>query len=432
MFVVEHACGETWIVHTQGTQSKQVRVTFYDANHCPGAAIIAIELPDGKVHLHTGDMRYHEKMKSYPLLKQAALGRNLDLLLLDTTYGAPKHDFLPQETAVDIIASQVQELLGEERSETLSTLVLLSCYSIGKEKVLWEASSRSNQLVYVNERKLRMLQCIQGHEEISSQVIQRCTRDPDLSDVHVVPMGIAGEMFPFFLPNFIACADYTNELTKKYDKVVAFIPTGWAEASNWNKKNAVSQQHCQGVDVEVRLISYSEHSAFSELKEFVDFLKPRKIIPTVFKDENDSRRIEARFKIDLGRAKEHFFKKMAAQSSPPPTATESTNNTTPDSDGEVCGSSRKRKETVPVSEGVSSLLAMGFNQRQAEKAMQRSNGNIERAIVELLGQQQATATSASSGNEGIKDSQHTATSKSSPNQSSQRITNFFSVKKSKR
>jgi DNA cross-link repair 1A protein len=101
-FVVEHEYGIPWTFDlSPSTAKQQAKITFYDANHCPGAAIVAIQLPDGTVHLHTGDMRYHPRMKSYPIIQQAVRNRKLDLLYLDTTYGHPKHTFAPQEEAVD-------------------------------------------------------------------------------------------------------------------------------------------------------------------------------------------------------------------------------------------------------------------------------------------------------------------------------------------
>jgi len=152
-------------------------------------------------------------------------------------------------------------------------------------------------------------------------------------------MGLAGEMFPYFQPAFQKIAKYVEDLSsvefkaiengrkesttgertprKEYDRVVAFIPTGWANASNWNKKNAISTKEVElsssrVLHVEVRLISYSEHSTFPELVSFVQHLKPRKIIPTVYSDENHKRQIEGRFRnlLDSTRVKEAFFRSM--------------------------------------------------------------------------------------------------------------------------
>ncbi|KAJ1472847.1 beta-lactamase-like protein [Baffinella frigidus] len=66
-------------------------VTFLDANHCPGAALLLFRLK----HLHTGDMRYHPRMQDYPALIQAR--GQLENVYLDSTYCHPKHAFCAQE-----------------------------------------------------------------------------------------------------------------------------------------------------------------------------------------------------------------------------------------------------------------------------------------------------------------------------------------------
>mmetsp|Transcript_15039 Transcript_15039/g.27267 ORF Transcript_15039/g.27267 Transcript_15039/m.27267 type:complete len:623 (-) Transcript_15039:350-2218(-) len=383
--VVEHAYGETWTFSSSSLSTNDssststsalhkesactvddadadviADITFYDANHCPGAALVFIHLrASGLCHLHTGDMRYHPKMKTYPLLKAAVEDQTLDLVYLDTTYGHPNYEFIPQEDAVESIATQVSDILnhdttvensqsskscskGEdgETGNNTTTLVLLSSYSIGKEKVLWEASIRSKQMVYVTDKKFKMLHCCleepncnndndnDDDVEAFRQIIHRCTTDVTTSDLHVIPMGVAGELWPYFRPNFNECAKYAHALNhKRYQRVVAIVPTGWADGSKWNKKNAISTRtvdlnkigltltdsnnsndDAATIDVEIRLVGYSEHSAFSELRSFVQYLKPRKVIPTVFSNEKDFAAIEHRFRdlIDFKRATQLF------------------------------------------------------------------------------------------------------------------------------
>ena len=496
--IIEHAYGETWIhrwsMNGDTTSNKsavaaaldgQAEVTFYDANHCPGAAIVLVQFPDnGKVHLHTGDMRYHDKMKEYPLLKKAAEERRLDLLYLDTTYSHPKHDFVPQGEAVELIASQVEQLLIAEEQH-VSTLVLLSCYSIGKEKVLWECSSRTQKTIFVNEKKFKKLQCLEGHRAVeeSSSIIDRCTQNENETNIHVIPMGLCGEMWPYFRPNYNECAKYAERLEKRYDRVVAFIPTGWANATNWNKKNAISKrkvdmdkiQNKEGgkesnrhIDVEVRLISYSEHSTFSELCSFVEFLKPRKVIPTVYSDEKDYIAIEARFKdmIDEKRAKQAFLNSMFLSPSysqeckrewertadkkwnktqnlplrsPSLKGGQKSNQGLGDMDAIVidcCDENgddeeghpasilaKKQKTRVFTDQELATLISMGFAPRAAQIALEKSGGNVDGAIESIL------ATNSASGSASFCASSKSA---SQPNQTNRKkkpsgsIAHFFS------
>ena len=500
--VVEHEYGSTFrhritlnpedkLDKTEDYSDDFAKITFYDANHCPGACIILIELPDGKTtHLHTGDMRYHPRFQSYPLLSKCTKQRKLDLVYLDTTYCHPKHDFQSQDNAVDTIASQTQQLLhgNSKQLGTKNTLVLLSCYSIGKEKVLYEASKRSEQLIYVNEKKWKMLKCIQEDklklkEKLAGQkqsnvektsplshqqhmnIMERCTRDPSTSDLHVIPMGLAGEMWPYFQPNFQKLAKYveglsslelqdnkprnsnvgTTKMRKEYNKVVAFIPTGWADASNWNKKNAISTKVVGSLHVEVRLISYSEHSTFPELVSFVQYLKPRKIIPTVYSDESHKRKIEGRFRnmLDSTRAKQAFFRSMTKEKSTTVPLTTITryekdlstsvadkralksniasknldqhvrviqeNDTKITDDNEeiqvlrvVQGENSMGQSNPAISrsrnegsdEDVNTIVCMGFDRIRAETALEKCNGNIQHAIDELLSSKIPTSTGA--------------------------------------
>jgi DNA ligase-1 len=294
----------------------------------------------------------------------------MDLIYLDTTYGHPKHDFCPQGEAVDQIATIVEQVTKASDS----TLILLSCYSIGKEKVLWECSQRANQPIFVSAKKHKMIQCCQGQ-------IDMCTMDATTTNIHVIPMGLAGELWPYFQPNFPACRDYAEALEhKRYSKVIAFLPTGWANGSNWNKKNAVVTKSMpykntfHRIEIEIRLVSYSEHSAFTELIDFVTFLKPRKVIPTVYADTNDRNKIVNHFRnlVDTARAKQQFFAPVKRSS---PTTTSAPTSVP---------SAKKPRWEIPQPEDLEQLVSMGFDPTAAEHALQRCNGSLEAALECLL------------------------------------------------
>ena len=246
-FVVGHAYGETW-VHTSCTEQHQVEITFYDANHCPGASIILArerlkggDSSNREFYVHTGDFRYHPRMKDYPLLLEAVRERNIHSVYLDTTYSSPKHIFMPQQDAVDMIASQVETLLVSHNSK--DTLVLLSCYSIGKEKILIESSKRSKQRIYVNKKKYKLLECADTYfsTDENPTIMNSITLDDSSSKLHVVQMGLAGKMFPYFTPNFEGLYSYVSKYKNRFRKVVAFIPTGFASLA-YNQSHAIHQK----------------------------------------------------------------------------------------------------------------------------------------------------------------------------------------------
>jgi DNA cross-link repair 1A protein len=385
-FIVEHPYGESWTVMANGTGgvSTTVKVTFYDANHCPGAAIVTFELHDESVHVHTGDFRFHESMQSYPILRDAAMSQRIDTILLDTTYGHPKHNFEAQDNIVESIASQIsQELDGK-------TLILLECYNIGKEKILWATANACEQLIHVSHRKWDLLECLSNEtvDPAHCQIISKCTLDPVLTDIHVVPMSTAGEMWPFFQPNYDSVVEYATKQSKKYSKVVAFVPTGWAGASNWNKKHASTMTNRNGIDVEIRLAGYSEHSSFAELQKFIQFAKPLKVVATVYKDANDKRRIEARFPVDRNRAKKRFLGQLAQKHRFDSAISQARPSIR-----------QKQRETDSIhiddseDDKLLQLLSMGFSRASAVHALESCRQNVETAINLLLqGKQSEVAT----------------------------------------
>ena len=110
---------------------QRVWVTLVSANHCPGSAMMVFAFPNGPVHLHTGDFRFHSKFRQDPVLSALAAAsangtgvlrdgfqmsgdlsadegtRGVDTIFLDTTYCAPQHDFPLQSEAVQFVADMV-------------------------------------------------------------------------------------------------------------------------------------------------------------------------------------------------------------------------------------------------------------------------------------------------------------------------------------
>eukprot|EP01043_Picozoa_sp_COSAG02_P052609 COSAG02_NODE_5693_length_4119_cov_2.287562_3_plen_571_part_00 len=265
-----------------------VTVTFVDANHCPGAALLLFELPCGRTILHCGDMRYHPRMQADPVLLRVK--GQVDTAYLDTTYCEEKHTFPPQEDSIALVVEQViKELERSSAAADRGCLVLLSAYTIGKEKVLLEVSRKAGHPIYVSPDKMKVLQCL----ELKPEELKCFTDDMSATPIHVTKMGVVGDVWPFFQPNFASMRKYIATNALQYTRALGVIPTGWAASSKWNRTH--SMQTDKSGCFSVMLSPYSEHSNFPELQEFVTFIRPAHIVPTVYSDERAAKRMVARF-----------------------------------------------------------------------------------------------------------------------------------------
>jgi DNA cross-link repair 1C protein len=119
---------------------EKIRVTLFDANHCPGAAMFLIE-GDGKAVLYTGDIRsepwWVNSLVRNPVLLPYATGlKQLDRLYLDTTFAvkADLYRTFPSK------AEGIQELLEKARTYPSETFFYLHTWTLGYEDV-WVALS---------------------------------------------------------------------------------------------------------------------------------------------------------------------------------------------------------------------------------------------------------------------------------------------------
>ncbi|KAK9271968.1 hypothetical protein L1049_002335 [Liquidambar formosana] len=244
-------------------------VVLVDANHCPGAVQFLFKnaVVAGKFerYVHTGDFRFSKSMKLEYAMSEYVCA---DAIFLDTTYCNPKFVFPSQEESVDYIVDVIERIGVENQASAKSVLFLVATYVIGKERILLEISRRCKCKIHVDGRKMAVLQVL-GYGE--SGVF---TEDESESDVHVVGWSVLGETWPYFRPNFVKMKEIMIE--RGYSKVVGFVPTGWTYEVKRNKFAVRAKD-----SFEIHLVPYSEHSNYDELREYVKFLKPKRVIPTV-------------------------------------------------------------------------------------------------------------------------------------------------------
>jgi L-ascorbate metabolism protein UlaG (beta-lactamase superfamily) len=297
---------------------KGAAVTFMEANHCPGAVILLFALDTGMNHLHTGDLRYCPAMKLYPALQ----GVKIDKVYLDTTYAHPKHTFMTQEESISKIVNLAKEFLSSHPDDGI---IYMSAYNLGKERVVFALSDALDVPVYMDADKIHIMNQIPGGAERVQA--GKFTNNPRVGRIHICQMGFLGTLFPYFKPNFDGIRQHMEELNRyqvEADGIrhyldtphcpmplilhaepstagsdgqpgtaalstvkpipmraaIAFIPTGWADDGNYNKTHNVMTDG----EVTVCTVPYSEHSNCAELVEFVRFLRPREVVPTVYSD----------------------------------------------------------------------------------------------------------------------------------------------------
>ncbi|KAL9659293.1 hypothetical protein QQ045_024098 [Rhodiola kirilowii] len=241
-----------------------IEVTCLDANHCPGSIIIVFKPPNGKAVLHTGDFRFNEGMFNLA----AVLSSPIHTLILDTTYCDPQFDFPKQEAVIQFVIEAIQ---AEDFNP--KTIFLIGSYTIGKERLFLEVARALRKKVYVNAAKLRILQCL----GLKDEDLRWFTTNEYESQIHVVPM--------WTLASTKRLKQISNQYMRRFNLIVAFSPTGWTFGKGKNK--SPGKRRKQGTLIRYE-VPYSEHSSFTELKEFVKLLSPTNIIPSVNNDGPES------------------------------------------------------------------------------------------------------------------------------------------------
>jgi len=238
-------------------------VTAVDANHCPGSVMFVIRLTSGVTLLHVGDCRACHSMEEEPVFWNT----KIDKLYLDTTYCKPEYDFPSQS---DVISRTV-ELVGEFVASRPDTVVMVGAYTVGKERIFKAIASGLEAKVWGDTKRVRTWRCLED-----SEILGRLVGDRKRAQVQVI------------MNQLIGWPKLGMELDKvggKWNHVLGVKPTGWTHSRGEGKEQSLA-----GISIVTRghvsllEVPYSEHSSYSELKRFVQYLRigsEKDIIPTV-------------------------------------------------------------------------------------------------------------------------------------------------------
>ncbi|KAL5061796.1 hypothetical protein RYX36_023533 [Vicia faba] len=175
------------------------------------------------------------------------------------------------------------DFLGGKKVQVILDMACLKCGAYPTEvlpsQIYDSTASREQNLpsLLVDEirtaAKLRLLNCL----EFTEEDMRWFTLNEHESNIHVAPM--------WTLASFKRLKHISSQYASRFSLIVAFSPTGWTFGKG--KKKSPGRRWQQGTVIRYE-VPYSEHSSFTELKEFVNFLSPNNIIPSVNNDGPES------------------------------------------------------------------------------------------------------------------------------------------------
>lgn len=133
-----------------------IRVTLFDANHCPGAVMFLLE-GNGKAIIYTGDVRseqwWIDSISRNPCMIPYSFGKKqLDKLYLDTTFAsskAPLKEFKPKAEGIAELVAKVSEYPDD-------TVFYFNAWTFGYEEVWVALSAFLNSRVHLDRYRYRL------------------------------------------------------------------------------------------------------------------------------------------------------------------------------------------------------------------------------------------------------------------------------------
>ncbi|XP_032622473.1 5' exonuclease Apollo isoform X1 [Chelonoidis abingdonii] len=224
--------GQSHLVALDEVGKRTMTVTLIDANHCPGSVMFLFEGPFGVI-LYTGDFRYTPTMLQEPALRNR---KRIDVLYLDNTNCDPLGDLPSRQQATE----QIKELIRAHPDYE----VKIGVYSLGKESLLVDLALEFQTWIVVSPKRLEQMKVLGLVDVFTAEEGAGWIHGVDISEICWEAMISWNQQRP----------------------TIAILPTS----------RPVKIPHRS-----VHLVPYSDHSSFSELLEFVQWVKPCSIVPIV-------------------------------------------------------------------------------------------------------------------------------------------------------
>jgi len=225
-----------------------LKLTCYPAGHCLGSAMLLAD--DGAERLlYTGDFKLSRSATS-----QTAELPKADLLVMESTYGAPEYRFPPRDEIVERFVAQVREALADGRTP------VVMAYALGKAQEVTAILTSAGIPVLQSKAAFEI-----------SRIYEQC-------GVSLGNYGLLGDEPTEGRAIVVPPGRSWPSCVRSMPRPTTFAVTGWA-------LNARGRNRAR-VDVAVPL---SDHADYDELFEAVERVAPREIYcthgPESFVDE---------------------------------------------------------------------------------------------------------------------------------------------------
>ncbi|XP_068573541.1 protein artemis [Cebidichthys violaceus] len=249
MSLVDEASGE----------KEEIVVTLLPAGHCPGSVMFLFEGSQGTV-LYTGDFRFAAgDVSRIELLHSGSRVKDIRSVYLDSTFYDPRFYQIPTR---EVCLNGISELVGNWISQSSYHVVWLNCKAAyGYEYLFTNLGEEFNTQIHV-----RSLAMFKKMPEILSYVttdrrtqIHACRhpKDEEFFQGSRLPCGCtAPDGTPLRIISIKPSTMWFGERMKKTNVII--------------KTGASSYRAC-----------FSFHSSYSEIKNFLSYLQPVNIYPSV-------------------------------------------------------------------------------------------------------------------------------------------------------
>ncbi|XP_071817257.1 uncharacterized protein [Apostichopus japonicus] len=243
---VEQRC-DVFIPNDVTGEKEKLQVTLLPAGHCPGSVMFLLEGYAGKV-LYTGDFRFKiGDAASMDALHDGEGVKALKSLYIDTTFFDPKIMFIPnREQSCEAMLRVIEEQLQRGPRH----MVHIKCRAkYGYEYLFIEISRAFGMKVHVSGEIMKQ------YERVSS-LAEHMTTEGSATRVH-------------------ACRKYACTLKDAVD-VITITPS-----TMWFNSNAQPDDVLKKISSHYYRLCFSFHSSYSEICDFIQYLKPTNIYPNV-------------------------------------------------------------------------------------------------------------------------------------------------------